>query len=308
MATRSVSGTLQTPRLDAVRLRSAALVVLAGALWSTGGVLVRLVESADGRQIVLWRSLFTALLIVAVLAWRRRGGLLANLVALGWYGPLAGICLVGAFLGFVESVLRIPVANALFILASQPLLAAGFGWLLLGERPRGATLLAMPLALSGIVLMVAPGLGPADPVGSLCAFGSALGFALFSVALRGAPATDKTPAVLQGALLAALVCAIILIANAGPAALLIPPQDIALCAIMGIGQIGLGMLAFAAGARHLTAAELGLLALSEVVLGPVWAWLVLGEIPAIATLAGGALVLVAVAGQVTAGAGMRPRS
>src|SRR5687768_16398351 len=98
-------------RVDLVYLRSAALVVLAGALWSTGGVLVNLVEAADARQIVLYRSLFVALTVGAVLAWRTRGALLPSFRAVGWNGAAGGLCLAGAFIFFIEALTRTTVAN-----------------------------------------------------------------------------------------------------------------------------------------------------------------------------------------------------
>lgn len=291
----------------AARLRGAALVLAAGALWSSGGTLVRLVEAADARQIVFWRSFFVALFVLGVLLARRRArGAVAAFRALGWDGPLAGACLAGAFWFFIEALTRTEVANAVFVLAAQPLLAALLGRLLLGERVRPATWAALAAAAVGVAVMVAPGLGRGGLAGGLLAFGSASGFALFSVALRrGAPAVDRSPAILYGALLSALVAVALLVPSGGLAALALAPRDLALCAAMGTASIGLGMLAYAAGARHLPAAELALLALSEVVLAPVWAWLVLGEVPRAATLAGGAVVLAAAVAQALAGAGRR---
>jgi drug/metabolite transporter, DME family len=151
-------------------------------------------------------------------------------------------------------------------------------------------------------VMVAPGLTRGGLDGSLLALGSAGGFALFSVALRRGRAADATPAVLHAALFSAVVAALLVLAADGLAGLAITPRDLLLCAAMGVGQIGCGMLAFTAGSRHLPAAELGLLALSEVVLAPFWAWLVLSEVPAAATLAGGGLVLAAAAAQAFLGA------
>lgn len=305
MAIRPVPAAGPPPALDLVRLRSAGLVLLAGTCWSTGGVLVRLVDEADARQIVLWRSLFIGLFVASVLLLRRCGDLLGGLRAVGWNGVLGGLCLAGAFVGFVEALTRTTVANAVFLLAAQPLLAALFARLLLGERVSRTTWLAMLTAAAGIAVMMAPGLRFGDVAGSLMALGAALGFALFSVSLRRGRHGDTTPSILYAALFSATGCALLLASSGGIESLLIPPWDLLLCAVMGIGQIGCGMLAFAAGSRHLTAAELGLLALSEVVLGPVWAWLALGEIPASSTLMGGALVLAAAAAQAIAGAAPR---
>ena len=84
----------------------------------------------------------------------------------------------------------------------------------------------------------------------------------------------------MAAILAAAACAVILALSDGPAGLAISRHDLLACSVMGIVQIGCGLVAFTAGSRHLPAADLALLAQTEVVLAPVWAWLVVGEVPA----------------------------
>ncbi|MEK0084133.1 DMT family transporter [Benzoatithermus flavus] len=288
--------------IDLTYLRSAILVVLAGTFWSTGGVLVKLAEAADARQIVLWRSLFVFLFLVVVLGIRQRGALLRTFRTAGWNGVLGGWCLVGAFLGSIEAFTRTTVANVMFILAAQPFLAALFARLLLGERVGRQTWLAMAAAIVGVTIMVAPGLALGGASGSLLALASAVSFALFSVTLRRGRYGDGSPSIVWGALFSALVAFLLVVAGKGADAVLVGRHDLLICAAMGIGQIGCGMLAFAAGSRHLPAADLTLLALTEVILGPVWAWLVVGEVPPTATLAGGALVLGATALQALSGA------
>lgn len=302
MSATDLAASTPLARVDVVYLRSAALVVLAGVFWSTGGVLVKLVEAADGQQIVLWRSLFVLPFMAVVLAVRLRGALLTGLRAAGWNGVLGGLCLAGAFLGAIEAFTRTTVANVLFILAAQPFLAALFARLLLGEVVRRRTWLAMLAAVAGVVLMVAPGLALGGASGTLLALGSAVSFALFSVTLRRGRHGDGTSSVVYGALFSGLIASLLIVAGKGSEGLLIGGRDILACAVMGIVQIGFGMLAFTKGSRHLPAADLTLLALTEVVLGPVWAWLVVGEVPALWTLAGGALVLGATALQALGGA------
>jgi drug/metabolite transporter (DMT)-like permease len=131
---------------------------------------------------------------------------------------------------------------------------------------------------------------------------SCLAFALFSVTLRRGRSLDGTPSLLMAAILAAAACGVILLFTDGPAGLAISHRDLLACSIMGIVQIGCGLVASSAGSRHLPAADLALLAQTEVVLAPVWAWLVVGEVPAFWTLVGGTIVLTAVSLQAVAGA------
>jgi drug/metabolite transporter (DMT)-like permease len=286
---------------DLVYLRSAALVVLAGALWSTGGVLVKLVEAADAVQIVLYRSLFVVPVVAGFMAARGRRTVLASLRAVGWSGVLGGLLLAGAFVTFVTALTVTTVANAVFVLGAMPLMAALLGRLVLGEPVRPLTWAAMAAAALGVAVIAAPDLGPGRVAGTLLALASCACFALFSVLLRRARPQDGTPWLLLGALFAAAICALLLLLGDGPRRLVIGGRDLLACAAMGIVQIGCGLVAFTAGSRHLPAADLVLLAQVEVVLAPVWAWLVVGEVPAFWTLAGGTIVLGAVTVQAIAG-------
>ena len=160
----------------------------------------------------------------------------------------------------------------------------------------------MVLAGTGVVVIAVPGVGAGGLAGSLLALCSSVAFALYSVTLRRSRSMDGTPSLMMAAMLAAAACGVILFLDRGLGALAIGGLDLIACAVMGIVQIGCGLVAFTAGARHVPAADLALLAQTEVVLSPVWAWLVVGEVPALWTLVGGAMVLAAVTLQALAGA------
>jgi drug/metabolite transporter (DMT)-like permease len=281
---------------------SVVLVALAGLCWSTGGTLVKLVDEADAFQIVLWRSLFVLPVVLAFMAMRDAATMLGRLRTVGWNGLLGGLCLTGAFVGWVQALTMTTVANAAFVLASMPFLAALLARLLLGEPIRAVTWAATALAGLGVAVIALPGVGSGRLAGTLLALFSCVCFALFSITLRRARTLDSSPSLVLGALLSAAACVLVLTLERGPSALAISRHDLALCAVMGIVQIGCGLIAFAAGSRHLPAADLLLLAQTEIILAPVWAWLVVGEVPAGPTLLGGGIVLAAVMVQAVAGA------
>ena len=280
---------------DAVYARGVAMVMAAGVLWSLGGLIVRSMEEAGAWQILFVRSAAAALTVLAVLLWRYRGDCLARIRRAGGLAVLAGALIGTAFCGFIFAIMDTTVANAVFVLSAAPFLSAALGWLLLGERVRRGTWLAMVLVLVGVGVMVAGGIVAGAWFGNLMALLTMVGFAGFAVALRYGRANDMLPAVLWAGLLSALVAA------AMAPDLSMTVRDVALSAFMGAGLITGGMILFTAGSRTVPSAELTLLTLTEVVLGPLWVWLAYAEVPSAPTLLGGALVLAAIGGRALSG-------
>ena len=287
-----------TPQPETAAFRGVVLVLLAGVIWSTGGLLVRLIEAAGAWQILFYRSLSLALFLVLVLSIRNKGALLSAFRAAGLAGLVAGLCLVLAFGGFIFAIINTTVASALFLLSAAPFGAAALGWALLGEAVHRRTWLAMSLAMIGIAVMVGDGLGTGRMAGNLAALVAAAGFAGFTVALRWGRASDMLPAVCNGAAIATLLALVFCLfgeAWGGGQGLGVSPRDFLLSSLMGVAQIGCGMVLYIMGSRHVPAAELTLLSLTEVVLGPIWVWLGVGEVASGRSLLGGAIVLLAVA-------------
>jgi DME family drug/metabolite transporter len=231
----------------------------------------------------------------------RRGAVLGPIRRTGRAGLAGALGLVVAFSGAIHAIQSTTIANAVLLFAASPFLAAILGRLLLGEPVRRATWAAMAVAIAGMVVMVGGGVARGALAGNLSALASALGFAVFIVALRWGRLEDMMPAViLAGGL--AMVTALSALAIGG-GALLVPGRDIAISLGMGAGLLALGMALYTLGSRVVPAAELALLTMAEVMLAPVWAFLVLGETASLATLAGGGLILLAIA--INALSGMR---
>jgi drug/metabolite transporter (DMT)-like permease len=284
---------------DSAYLRGVLMVMTAGAIWSLGGLLVRSMAAAGAWQILFVRSAAVALTVLAVLLWRYRGGCLATIRRAGGLAVLAGLLLGAAFCGFIFALMHTTVANAVFVLSASPLVTALLGWLLLGEAIRRGTWLAMAVAMIGVGVMVGGGIVAGAWFGNLMALVTMAGSAGFTVALRSGRGGDMLPAVLWAGLFSALVAA------AMAPDLSMSARDVGLSAAMG-GAITGGMLLFTAGSRAVPSAELALLALTEVVLGPIWVWLAYAEMPSSLTLLGGALVLLAIVGRALTG--MRRRT
>ena len=280
-----------------MRYGTAVLLVLAGAaLWSTQGLQIRLIDQAGPWAVLFWRSCGMVPVLLAVTAWRH-GGLAAPLRTVGRAGVMAGLGLVLAFGGAIFSLQSTSVAMAVFLFSASPFLTAILARLMLGEAVRPATWAAISLAACGVALMVQAGFQAGALAGNVAALISALGFALFTVALRwgqrGGAVIDMMPAVALGGLFS-MAAALILLALTGQD-LLAPPADLGLAIAIGAVTLAGGMVLYTAGARVIPAAELTLLGLVEVMLAPLWVWIFLGEGAERATLIGGALVLAAVA-------------
>ena len=302
-----VSPSSSTTARDPAYFRGVALVLVAGVFMSFGGIGVRLIEAAGGWHILFYRSLFVIAVIAVALARRNsggpqggpQGGLRGAFRAAGWPAVIAGLSLSVAFSGFIFSLIHTTVANTLFVLAAAPFMAAILGLLVLGEAVRRATWLAMAGALAGVGIMVREGFAIGSPLGDLTALLAALGFAGFTVALRWGKTRDMRPAVCWAAAFTAIAASAMISADGTGFA--ISARDLGLCAVMGAVQIGAGLSIYTIGSRHLPAAELTLLSLTEVVLGPIWVWFGIGEVPSPVTLLGGAIVLGAIVGHALSG-------
>lgn len=276
-----------------MRYRTGVVMVLtAGLLWSFQALMIRQIETAGPWTVLVWRSLAMAPVLLAFLAWRSRGAPWPAIRAAGLAGVLGGIGLVAAMGGAILSFQTTTIANAAFLLAASPFLAAILGWLILRETVALRTWAAIALALVGIFIMVREGLAAGALVGNVAALVSALGFAAFSVALRWRNIADSLPASILGAAFAVLAGT--LAATQAGQPLAISAMDLMWCVLMGVVTMSGGMILYTFGSRVVPSAELTLLSNTEVLLAPFWVWLIMGETASTATFIGGAVVLAAI--------------
>ena len=266
--------------------RGQAYVALAAIAWSSAGVLQRGVDADAAAQVGV-RAAFAFVALLAYVAVVERGHVVAAWRALGWAGVGFAAALAVASASFIVALNHTTVAHVLFIQAMAPVLAALLAWALLGEAVGTRTAVAMAVAIGGVALMVG-GPGGGDLVGDGLSLLMALGFATAIVIGRHrrdvsmAPATCLTQLMLMGAFLP--------FASLGG----LTGDDVAALAALGLGQIGLGLVFLTIGARLIPAAQVALISLLEVVLGPLWVWVAIDEQPTTATLVGGAIVVLAV--------------
>lgn len=267
-------------------------MIIAPLLWSIAGVVTRNLSpelQANGRfEITFWRSLFAALFVGGYLLLVRRD-FLGALRSAGVPGLLSGCMWATMFVCFMLALTLTSTANTLIVLAVAPLITAILARAVLKTPIPLRTWLAIAIAMAGIVWMFAGGLrieSPRSLLGMLIAFGAPLASAInFVVLKKRGQSVDLVPAVFLGG----VISAALMLPFALP--LIAEMRDVLLLAVLGFFQLGLPCMLLVIAARSLSATELALLALLEVLLGPLWAWLGAGEVPAGTTVFGGALVL-----------------
>ena len=280
------------------------LVLFAGVCWSSMGLGIRFIETANIWQILFYRSLSLAPFLFLVIALRSGGKPFQTIRKVGVAGVIGGVALVFAFTGGILAIQETTVANAMFLFAAAPFMAALLGLFILRERVRTATWWAMVVAITGIAVMVWEGISLGHMAGNIAALISALGFAVFTVTLRWRKVEDMMPTVFLAGVFAIIIAAAVCL-SAGYS-LVLPMQDILVAGSLGVFQVGAGMVIYTIGSRTVPAAELALLSMTEVVLGPFWVWLFLGETAGTFTLLGGVVLLAAIAGNALSGLRNKP--
>jgi drug/metabolite transporter (DMT)-like permease len=280
MATAAVLDDRRTER------RGQLYVALAAIAWSSAGLLQRGVEAGAAAQVGV-RALFACVALFAYVAIAERGRVLAAWRAIGVAGVGVAAALAVASAAFIVALNHTTVAHVLFIQAIAPVLAALLARGFLGEPVPVRTTVAMAIALAGVGIMVG-GPGGGDLTGDGLSLLMALSFAVSIVLSRHRRDVSMAPATCLAQVF--LVVAFLPLADLGA----LTGDDVVALGALGAGQIGLGLAFLTIGARLIPAAQVALISLLEVVLGPLWVWLSIGEEPTTATLAGGAVVVAAV--------------
>ena len=284
--------------------RSLIFVFFAGVLWSTVGLGIRLIEGAGVWQILFYRSISLTLLLYTVIHLRGGSTKLVSKELFTTPKIIGGLSLVAAYAGGIFAIQTTSVANAMLLFATAPFIAAILASLFLGEKVRIMTWCAVIVAMGGIAYMFADQSTQFSLIGSLAALGSAMGFAIFSVALRWGKDDEMLPAVFLSGCFAIIITFLICLFL--KQSLSLSFRDIAISFSMGIFQVGGGLVLYTIGSKALSAADLTLLSLAEVVLGPVWVWLFLGELASNNTLIGGSVLLLAILTNAVSGKRWKP--
>jgi drug/metabolite transporter (DMT)-like permease len=271
------------------RRRGRIYVALAAVAWSTAGLFQRELSVGIGTQLA-GRAFFAVIGLFAFVAIAERGAVVQGFRAIGRSGLVVASLMAVSSGAFIVALNYTTVANVLFMQALAPVLAAVLGTFV-GEPVSRRTWVAMTVAVLGVGLMIG---GPDHPslAGVSLSLLMSVSFAAVIVITRHRREVSMAPATCLSQVLVLLFAAPF--ADPGE----ISGRDLALLAGLGITQIGLGLIFLSLGARLIPAAEVALITLLEIVLGPLWVWIALSERPGTATLVGGAIVIGAVLIQV----------
>jgi drug/metabolite transporter (DMT)-like permease len=274
-----------------VRRRGQLFILLAAVAWSTAGVMQRELTVSTTTQLA-GRALFAALALAAFVVILSRGHPLAAFRSIGVAGLAVAVTTAIASGMFILALNHANVANVLFLQAASPVAAALLAWLALGEKISRRAALAMGIAVLGVGLMVGgPGSGGVLGVGASVVM--TVAFAISIVITRHRRDVSMAPAICLSQVIVFLVVAPF--AEPGAAT----DRDILWLALLGVGQMGLGLAFLTMGARLLPSSEVALITLLEVVLGPLWVWISISEQPAGTAILGGCVVIAAVVLQAT---------
>ena len=265
------------------------ILLLLGAFFlSWGGLLIREWEGSNIWQILFWRSFFFNLTIVLFLYLIYKQETFSILKKSGFPGVLGGVAMAIGFTAYVFAMSTTTVANVLFIISTQTIWLALFGYLFLKEKISLKTFLSIILAMIGILVMVGGSLSTGSLFGNLVALFIPINFAFLILLIRKYSNLDLVPALFFGGLI------IMVFSFFMTETIIISKHNLIVGFLLGSFQHAFGFLCIVIGARSTPAVVVGLLMLVETLLGPLWVWVFLNEIPPMSVFMGGGIIILAV--------------
>ena len=264
------------------------LCLLAGLCLSFGGPLIRSFEGASPWQILFWRSIFFILAISIFLFLTYKKEAINIIIKSGFAGIFGGLFLSTSFLGYIFSITETTIANVVFIISSQTLFLAIFGYFFLKEKISSRSFVAIIMAVSGVVLMIGDSISSGSLIGNLAALLIPINFSILIIIIRKNPHLDMIPAIFYAGILSAIYGFVL------SESLIISYKDLGFSFLLGVPQLAFGFIFVTIGSRTTPAAAVGLFMLTESVFGPIWGWLIFDEIPPTSVFIAGFMIIAAV--------------
>ena len=265
------------------------ILILMGAFFlSWGGLLIREIENADIWQVLFWRAFFFSLTLIFFLLFRYKKQAFHIIKKSGYPGLAYGFAMSLGFVAYIIAMTETTVANVLFIISSQTIWLAIFGYLFLKEKISLKTLFSIILAMTGITVMIGGSLDTGSLKGNLVALYIPINFAFLILLIRKFPKIDFVPALLIAGFLS-MVYGFVMSET-----IVVSLYDLLIVFLLGSFQHAFGFICITIGARSTPAVIVGLLMLTEALFGPFWVWLFINEIPPMSVFFGGGIIIIAV--------------
>ena len=270
------------------KLPGPLLVFLGAVCLSFGGLIVKSFEGANLWQILFWRQFFFSLIVALYLLFTYKKNFFKSFYISGLPGFIGGLILALGFVAYVFSMYTTTVANTNFIITTETIFLALFGYFFLKEKINLITFISIILGMSGVLIILGSSLSIQSSeqfLGNIVAFVMPISFAALVIVIRKYPNVDMVPAQFTAGIAAAIIGFFI----AGQ--LLISIHDLFLALLAGFFQIGFGFILITVGSQTTPAAIVGVMMLTESVFGPLWAWLFINEVPPTAVIIGGSIII-----------------
>ena len=270
------------------KLPGPLLVFLGAVCLSFGGLIVKSFEGANLWQILFWRQFFFSLIVALYLLFTYKKNFFKSFYISGLPGFVGGLILALGFVAYVFSMYTTTVANTNFIITTETIFLALFGYFFLKEKINLITFISIILGMSGVLIILGSSLSIQSSeqfLGNIVAFIMPISFAVLVIVIRKYPNVDMVPAQFTAGIVAAIIGLFI----AGQ--LSISFHDLFLALLAGFFQIGFGFILITVGSQTTPAAIVGVMMLTESVFGPLWAWLFINEVPPAAVVIGGSIII-----------------
>ena len=264
------------------------LLLFGGFCLSWGGFIIRSFEEASIWQILFLRSFFFLLALIAFLFLTYKKNTFNIIKESGLPGLLGGFVLSFSFVAFVVAMSNTPVANVVFIISTQTMFLAIFGYFYLKEKVSLIGLISIFLAMSGIIIMVGDSISGGSLFGNIVALAIPINFAILVMIIRKNTKVDMVPAIFYSGIFS-LIYGFFLAESFE-----FTKHDLWMGFLLGVPQLAVSFICITIGSRTVESATVGILMLMETLCAPLWVWLFLNEIPPISVFIGGAVIISAI--------------
>ena len=264
------------------------LLLFGGFCLSWGGFIVRSFQEANVWQILFLRSFFFIIALILFLSLTYKNKVFKVIKDSGIPGILGGFVMSFSFVAFIVAMNNTTVANVVFIISTQTMFLAIFGFFYLKEKVSLIGSSSIFLAMSGILIMVGDSISTGSLFGNLVALVIPINFAIYVMIIRKNSNLDMVPAMLYSGIFSLIYGAIL------SKSFEFTSHDLFMGFLLGVPQLALGFICITIGSRTTASATVGLLMLMETLCGPLWVWLFLNEIPPISVFLGGAVIISAI--------------